>query len=101
MRVLPPRWGWGPAQAEWQGEPPSKHFLPRDPEFVFYDQLKQVMNAYRVKPAIFDLLLAVCIGAYLGMAYTAVQNSPETAPESEDAVTATGRCPRSAVRVPE
>ncbi|MXQ83830.1 hypothetical protein E5288_WYG002463 [Bos mutus] len=47
----------------------------RDPEFVFYDQLKQVMNAYRVKPAIFDLLLAVCIGAYLGMAYTAVQGS--------------------------
>ncbi|KAF4014786.1 hypothetical protein G4228_005846 [Cervus hanglu yarkandensis] len=47
----------------------------RDPEFVFYDQLKQVMNAYRVKPAIFDLLLAVCIGAYLGMAYTAVQSS--------------------------
>ncbi|XP_059950594.1 BOS complex subunit NCLN isoform X2 [Mesoplodon densirostris] len=46
----------------------------RDPEFVFYDQLKQVMNAYRVKPAIFDLLLAVCIGAYLGMAYTAVQH---------------------------
>ncbi|EQB77586.1 hypothetical protein CB1_000413012 [Camelus ferus] len=45
----------------------------RDPEFVFYDQLKQVMNAYRVKPAIFDLLLAVCISAYLGMAYTAVQ----------------------------
>ncbi|XP_074193655.1 BOS complex subunit NCLN isoform X6 [Rhinolophus sinicus] len=46
----------------------------RDPEFVFYDQLKQVMNAYRVKPAIFDLLLAVCITAYLGMAYTAVQH---------------------------
>uniref|UniRef100_A0A8V1A9W5 Nicalin n=1 Tax=Gallus gallus TaxID=9031 RepID=A0A8V1A9W5_CHICK len=46
----------------------------RDPEFVFYDQLKQVMNAYRVKPAIFDLLLAVCIAAYLGVAYIAVQN---------------------------
>lgn len=46
----------------------------RDPEFVFYDQLKQVMNAYRVKPAIFDLLLAVCIAAYLGVAYVAVQN---------------------------
>lgn len=29
----------------------------------------------RVKPAIFDLLLAVCIGAYLGTAYTAVQVS--------------------------
>ncbi|OXB66657.1 UNVERIFIED_CONTAM: hypothetical protein H355_012512 [Colinus virginianus] len=46
----------------------------RDPEFVFYDQLKQVMNAYRVKPAIFDLLLAVCIAAYLGVTYVAVQN---------------------------
>lgn len=46
----------------------------RDPEFVFYDQLKQVMNAYRVKPAIFDLLLALCIGAYLGVAYFAVQH---------------------------
>ncbi|CAH2293207.1 nicalin isoform X1 [Pelobates cultripes] len=46
----------------------------RDPEFVFYDQLKQVMNAYRVKPAIFDLLLAVCIAVYLGLSYIAVQN---------------------------
>ncbi|XP_020649849.2 BOS complex subunit NCLN isoform X2 [Pogona vitticeps] len=46
----------------------------RDPEFVFYDQLKQVMNAYRVKPAIFDLLLALCIAAYLGVAYVAVQH---------------------------
>ncbi|XP_018417165.1 PREDICTED: nicalin [Nanorana parkeri] len=46
----------------------------RDPEFVFYDQLKQTMNAYRVKPAIFDLLLAVCIAAYLGLSYFAVQN---------------------------
>nr|XP_028696120.1 nicalin isoform X3 [Macaca mulatta] len=46
----------------------------RDPEFVFYDQLKQVMNAYRVKPAVFDLLLAVGIAAYLGMAYVAVQH---------------------------
>ncbi|XP_075681553.1 BOS complex subunit NCLN [Rhinoderma darwinii] len=46
----------------------------RDPEFVFYDQLKQTMNAYQVKPAIFDLLLAMCIAAYLGLAYLAVQN---------------------------
>ncbi|KAF3834778.1 hypothetical protein F7725_027336 [Dissostichus mawsoni] len=44
-----------------------------DPEFVFYDQLKQTMNAYRVKPAIFDLLLAVCISAYLGVMYLAIQ----------------------------
>ncbi|KAG7230742.1 hypothetical protein INR49_019556 [Caranx melampygus] len=54
----------------------KKHYVKadkRDPEFVFYDQLKQTMNAYRVKPAIFDLLLAVCIAAYLGMMYLAIQ----------------------------
>ncbi|KAJ8277354.1 hypothetical protein GJAV_G00074280 [Gymnothorax javanicus] len=54
-----------------------KHYVKadkRDPEFVFYDQLKQTMNAYRVKPAIFDLLLAVCIAAYLGVLYLAVQH---------------------------
>ncbi|XP_007246266.3 nicalin-1 isoform X1 [Astyanax mexicanus] len=55
----------------------KRHFVradKRDPEFVFYDQLKQTMNAYRVKPAIFDLLLALCIAAYLGLVYLAVQN---------------------------
>uniref|UniRef100_UPI00358F1270 BOS complex subunit NCLN isoform X2 n=1 Tax=Myxine glutinosa TaxID=7769 RepID=UPI00358F1270 len=46
----------------------------REPEFVFYDQLTQVINAYRVKPAIFDLILALCIAGYLGMVYIAVQN---------------------------
>uniref|UniRef100_A0A3Q3BIL6 BOS complex subunit NCLN n=1 Tax=Kryptolebias marmoratus TaxID=37003 RepID=A0A3Q3BIL6_KRYMA len=56
----------------------KRHYVKadkRDPEFVFYDQLKQTMNAYRVKPAIFDLLLAVCIAAYLGMMYLAIQVS--------------------------
>uniref|UniRef100_A0A8P4KDB0 BOS complex subunit NCLN n=1 Tax=Dicentrarchus labrax TaxID=13489 RepID=A0A8P4KDB0_DICLA len=55
----------------------KRHYVKadkRDPEFVFYDQLKQTMNAYRVKPAIFDLLLAVCIAAYLGLMYLAIQN---------------------------
>ncbi|XP_006639902.1 BOS complex subunit ncln isoform X1 [Lepisosteus oculatus] len=55
----------------------KKHYVKadkRDPEFVFYDQLKQTMNAYRVKPAIFDLLLAVCIAAYLGVMYFTVQH---------------------------
>ncbi|KAI4877653.1 hypothetical protein NFI96_021331 [Prochilodus magdalenae] len=55
----------------------KRHFVKadkRDPEFVFYDQLKQTMNAYRVKPAIFDLLLALCIAAYLGVIYLAVQH---------------------------
>lgn len=31
--------------------------------------------SFRVKPAIFDLLLAVCIAAYLGMMYLAIQVS--------------------------
>uniref|UniRef100_A0A8C7XI28 BOS complex subunit NCLN n=1 Tax=Oryzias sinensis TaxID=183150 RepID=A0A8C7XI28_9TELE len=55
----------------------KRHYVKadkRDPEFVFYDQLKQTMNAYRVKPAIFDLLLAVCIATYLGLMYLAIQN---------------------------
>ncbi|KAL3047823.1 hypothetical protein OYC64_021900 [Pagothenia borchgrevinki] len=55
----------------------KRHYVradKRDPEFVFYDQLKQTMNAYRVKPAIFDLLLAVCISGYLGVMYLAIQN---------------------------
>ncbi|XP_029002146.1 BOS complex subunit ncln isoform X5 [Betta splendens] len=55
----------------------KRHYVKadkRDPEFVFYDQLKQTMNAYRVKPAFFDLLLAVCIAGYLGMMYLAIQN---------------------------
>uniref|UniRef100_A0A4W4F9G3 BOS complex subunit NCLN n=1 Tax=Electrophorus electricus TaxID=8005 RepID=A0A4W4F9G3_ELEEL len=55
----------------------KRHFVKadkRDPEFVFYDQLKQTMNAYRVKPAVFDLLLALCIAAYLGLVYLAVQH---------------------------
>ncbi|XP_034035727.1 nicalin-1 isoform X2 [Thalassophryne amazonica] len=55
----------------------KRHYVKadkRDPEFVFYDQLKQTMNAYRVKPAIFDLLLAICIATYLGIMYLAIQN---------------------------
>lgn len=32
-------------------------------------------SSLRVKPAIFDLLLAVCIAAYLGMVYLAIQVS--------------------------
>lgn len=39
---------WGPDITQSQAEPSENALsLPRDPEFVFYDQLKQVMNAYR------------------------------------------------------
>ncbi|TRY67799.1 hypothetical protein TCAL_14674 [Tigriopus californicus] len=39
----------------------------RDPEFTFYDQHNATMNSYKVKPAVFDLVLTVAIGSYLGL----------------------------------
>lgn len=45
----------------------------RDPEFVFYDQTKNIMTAYSVKPAIFDLFLTGAIAAYLTVVYFGVQ----------------------------
>ncbi|XP_077346687.1 BOS complex subunit ncln-like [Lithobates pipiens] len=47
----------------------------RHPEFVFYDQMKQTMTSHRVKPAVFDLFIAVIIAAYLGVIHKAIQNS--------------------------
>lgn len=46
----------------------------RDPEFQFYDGATYTMSAYNVKPAIFDLFLAVAIVGYLAVVYLAVQN---------------------------
>lgn len=46
----------------------------RDPEFVFYDRPDTRMFAYRVKPAVFDLFLALGIASYLGMFYLALAN---------------------------
>ncbi|XP_034952743.1 nicalin [Chelonus insularis] len=48
----------------------------RDPEFVFYDITKIVMNVYSVKPAIFDLFLTVAIILYLAAVYFAVLKFP-------------------------
>lgn len=51
-------------------------FVPdkRDPEVVFYDTSVAVMNAYSVKPAVFDLFLATLIAAYLGGVYLVILN---------------------------
>lgn len=46
----------------------------RNPEFVFYDQMEQTMTSHRVKPAVFDLFMALVIAAYLGFIHQAVQN---------------------------
>ncbi|CAF4203258.1 unnamed protein product, partial [Rotaria sp. Silwood2] len=49
----------------------------KDPEFVFFDgdddQGRQ-LYVYRIKPAIFDLVLAIFIAAYLGIIYMIAAN---------------------------
>ncbi|EFA05879.1 Nicalin-1-like Protein [Tribolium castaneum] len=48
----------------------------RDPDFLFYDVTKGVVNVYGVKPAIFDLVLTFAIILYLGTVYLFVQKFP-------------------------
>ncbi|XP_015172975.1 PREDICTED: nicalin [Polistes dominula] len=48
----------------------------QDPEFIFYDVTKAVLNVYSVKPAVFDLFLTVAIIMYLGLIYVIVHNFP-------------------------
>lgn len=46
----------------------------RDPECIFYSGTDFTMNAYSVKPAIFDLFLGLAIAAYLAVLYLVTQN---------------------------
>uniref|UniRef100_A0A914X155 Nicalin n=1 Tax=Plectus sambesii TaxID=2011161 RepID=A0A914X155_9BILA len=47
----------------------------KDPEFVLYGAVDDRLAAYRVKPAVFELVLATLIAAYLGLVYFAVLNA--------------------------
>merc|ERR1719400_2385313 len=47
----------------------------REPEFIIYDSPQTVLTAYKVKPAVFDLVLTLCIGAYLGLVYVGIMKS--------------------------
>jgi len=47
----------------------------REPEFQLYDTPTAMMNVYRVKPAVFDLLLSALIGGYLSLFYLLLINS--------------------------
>jgi hypothetical protein len=47
----------------------------REPEYTFYDSQDAVMTAYKVKPAVFDLVLTICIAGYLGVVYLALLKS--------------------------
>ena len=49
----------------------------REAEFVLYDGAQTTITAYKVKPAVFDLVLTMCIGAYLGLVYLAIMKSGE------------------------
>lgn len=46
----------------------------KDPEFLFYDVYDGKLNVYSVKPALFDLFLAVGIASYLGIVYIFFEN---------------------------
>ncbi|XP_057307318.1 BOS complex subunit ncln-like [Hydractinia symbiolongicarpus] len=46
----------------------------KDPEFIFYDVFIANMSVYSVKPALFDLFLALGIASYLGLVYLVVEN---------------------------
>jgi len=46
----------------------------RDPEVTFYSGTEYVMNSYSVKPAVFDLFLALSIAGYLAVVYFLLQN---------------------------
>lgn len=46
----------------------------KEPEFVFYNQEEAKLVIYNVKPAVFDLFLAIMIGCYLGVIYVFVLN---------------------------
>jgi hypothetical protein len=48
---------------------------PREPEFILFDGALTTITAYKVKPAVFDLVLTMCIGAYLGVVYLAIAKS--------------------------
>ncbi|XP_047139555.1 BOS complex subunit ncln isoform X1 [Hydra vulgaris] len=46
----------------------------KEPEFVFYDVFESKMSVYSVKPALFDLILAIGIAFYLCIVYIFVEN---------------------------
>lgn len=48
----------------------------RDPDYQFYGSTQATMNIYRVKPAVFDLILTLAITTYLGAVYFAISYIP-------------------------
>ncbi|XP_013162515.1 PREDICTED: nicalin-1 [Papilio xuthus] len=49
----------------------------REPEYVLYSPLRNLLYVYSVKPAVFDLILTLAIVAYLSLVYFAIQMFPK------------------------
>jgi hypothetical protein len=47
----------------------------KDPEFTFYEADATIITAYKVKPAVFDLVLSIGIAAYLGVLFLVLQRT--------------------------
>jgi len=47
----------------------------REPEFALYDTTTATVNIYRVKPAVFDLILSLVICSYLAIIYFIILNT--------------------------
>lgn len=48
----------------------------RDPDFMLYEGSDAVLNVYRVKPAVFDLILTIIICSYLCCVYFGIKIFP-------------------------
>ncbi|KAJ2948689.1 hypothetical protein O0L34_g7945 [Tuta absoluta] len=48
----------------------------REPEYTLYGPTRATLYVYSVKPAVFDLILTLCIALYLGVVYFALQLFP-------------------------
>eukprot|EP01120_Amphizonella_sp_Union-15-10_P004475 TRINITY_DN150_c0_g5_i1.p1 TRINITY_DN150_c0_g5~~TRINITY_DN150_c0_g5_i1.p1 ORF type:complete len:528 (-),score=82.95 TRINITY_DN150_c0_g5_i1:78-1661(-) len=47
----------------------SNQTFKLESEYLFYDGMRSTMEVYKVKPILFDVILFVCIGVYLGALY--------------------------------
>ena len=52
----------------------TAHADRKDPDYIFYNVFQANMSVYSVKPALFDLFLAVGIASYLGVVYLVLVN---------------------------
>ncbi|XP_050674615.1 nicalin [Leptidea sinapis] len=59
----------------------------REPEYVLYGTTRATLYVYSVKPAVFDLILTLAIGAYLTLVYFAIQVFPQFYTEYAKVVT--------------